>query len=105
MSYSVVETFEDGEIFCQVVPDSWVKDGVLSWPPDDLIRKKAIEKKTVPDKSWRRINCTTLKTNIGKFIWFRFEHHIDVHLNDLFIIVIGNVFWNIFTLFINKKIK
>lgn len=70
--YSIAETCEDGKIYVQAVPSSWIKnDNTLYWPPDstETANKPStlIMKNVKPKRSWTTIKCKVLAKNIGKF--------------------------------------
>lgn len=69
MVFSVVETFENKTRLVSACPSTWLVNDILQWPPEDLIRKRAIEKEFAPDDTWIKMPCTILKTGVSMNIF------------------------------------
>lgn len=71
MPFCIIETLEPVgaklKRFCQTVPESWVYNNVLSWPPNDLLQKKTIQNEIPPQKTWKKMACKVLRRNISKY--------------------------------------
>jgi len=55
-----------------VVPDAWVKDGYIYWPPG-VDASKAMETKAQPACSWRKFVLSKIKNKSGKYSVFVVE--------------------------------
>lgn len=71
MTYSIVETIENGKRLCTVTPTRWLRGDLLYWPDYGGYRlEKAIRAQLTYHKEWNTIPFKLLHTDIGIFFKF-----------------------------------
>ncbi|XP_063386914.1 uncharacterized protein LOC134672895 [Cydia fagiglandana] len=74
MPYKIVKTYEKGVTQLTAVPSTWEEDGVLRWPRYNENKLRRIEG-SLPDNSWRKINCQVKRSNLITFL--KAEQEVD----------------------------
>lgn len=66
MSFKIVETIEKGKYVLTAVPTSWENQGNLRWPKikSEKLRRDPF---SIPEDTWRSMNCIVKRKNIMSF--------------------------------------
>lgn len=69
MSFSIVQTIENGAYLITTVPHNWVtNNGTLNWPPNKTILMKLRKNgNSVPETSWTKYPCVVKKTGFPSY--------------------------------------
>lgn len=62
----VVETIEQGFKQCMAVPESWIANGILSYPHKQNLRK-ARKRESKPEDDWSKMQCKVISRQFGMF--------------------------------------
>lgn len=60
----VVETIEQGDKKCMAVPESWIADGILSYPKMTSLNKYR-KKESKPKDDWNKMECKMISEKFG----------------------------------------
>lgn len=69
MSFKVVKTLENNNIYYSAVPMAWEKDNILYWPGDSKTKLEKIRSdvNSLPNNSWKPHSCHVVAKNINSF--------------------------------------
>lgn len=71
MTYSIVETIENGKRLCTVTPTRWIQGELLYWPDFDGYRlERAIRSQIEFNNKWNTYSFKLLHTDIGILFLF-----------------------------------
>lgn len=68
MTYSIVETLENGKRLCTIAPTRWIRGNLLYWPKFVGYRlERAVKSQIEYNKEWDTYSFKLLHTDIGNF--------------------------------------